>query len=38
LVMMAISRWPIVASVADCRGNTMFRLLLWSGWETSHLC
>jgi hypothetical protein len=38
LVMMAISRWLIVASVADHTENTMFRLLFESGWETSHLC
>jgi hypothetical protein len=38
LGMMAISRWPIVASFADRTEKTMFRLLLWSGWETSHLC
>jgi hypothetical protein len=38
LTLMAISRWPIVISVADRTENTMFRLLLWSGWETSHHC
>jgi hypothetical protein len=37
LALMAISRWPIVIPFANRTGNTMFRLLLWSGCETSHL-
>jgi DNA polymerase IIIc chi subunit len=38
LAMMAISKRPIVISVADRTQNTMLRVLLWSCWETSHLC
>jgi hypothetical protein len=37
LVMMAISRWPILTSVEDHTENTMFCLLLYSSWEMSHL-
>jgi hypothetical protein len=38
MVMMAISSWLIIASVADHRENAMFCLLLWSFRETRHLC
>jgi hypothetical protein len=38
LAMMAISRWLIVTSDADCTEDTMFCLLLWSSWKTSYLC
>jgi hypothetical protein len=38
MAMVAISRWPILASVGDRTGNTRFRRLLSSRCRTSHLC
>jgi hypothetical protein len=37
LVMIVISRWLTVTSVADRTESTTFHLLLRSGWEMSHL-
>jgi hypothetical protein len=34
LARMAVCRWSIVVRTE----NSMFRLLLWSSWETSHTC